>query len=160
MKVEYDYSAFHWKNMQKEIQAELDRRSDAEKAEDARKTEEGLKWLHRMMDEMQEKELKTVRIIDAEMMGKFQHTVGVLKRSAEFNCDRMVYEVKDDQSFGYVKYYTYAITHIGDDQGDRTRQMWAEIFNTFDGVSISAENDLLCVYIPAYFTKPISERKE
>lgn len=146
--------------MQKEIQEELDARSDEEKKRDREKTEKGLEKMHRIMDEIQERELKTVRIIDIKMSRRFQQTVEVLKQNAEFNCDRMIYEIKEDCSFGYIKYYTYGIYHIGDDQGDRTRQMWAEIFESFDGISITVENDLLCVYIPAHFTKPLPSKED
>jgi len=155
MKVEYDYSSLHWRNMEKELQEELDARSDEEKERDRIAAERELEELYRIMDEVNEREQKTVRIVDVEKAVNFQRVVETLKRSAEFNCDRMVWEVKEDQSFGYIKYYTYGIIHIGDDQGDRTRQMWAKIFDTFDDISITAENDLLCVYIPAYFTKPL-----
>ena len=160
MKVEYDYSEMHWRNMQKQIQEELDARTDAEKAEDERKKEESLDWLHRTMEKTQERALKTVRILDAEMLYQFQKTVEILKKNAEFHCDRMVYEIKDDQSFGYIKYYTYGIIHVGDEQGDLSRHMWAEIFSTFDGISITAEDDLLCVYIPAYLTKPLATEED
>jgi len=81
MKVEYDYSSLHWRNMEKELQEELDARSDEEKERDRIAAERELEELYRIMDEVNEREQKTVRIVDVEKAVNFQRVVETLKRS-------------------------------------------------------------------------------
>ena len=45
--------------------------------------------------------------------------------------------------------------HVGDQVGDRTRHIWADVFSSFDGIAISVKGEELEIYIAESFMKQI-----
>lgn len=155
MKREYDYSAnsaYHF------IKAAKDERNSMTEAERKADDEQASRMLQSFWENYEKRNKSTdttVYLFNVNLYQKFLQTIHILRQSAEFNGDRMIFELQDDDSFGYIKYYSREILHVGDQVGDRTRHIWADVFSSFDGIAIRVKGEEVEIYIAASFMKQI-----
>lgn len=150
---EFDFREYHYKEFEKQFAQEKAAWTEEEK--EAARTETEAAWL-KFKERQQQIDAEFARqpqYMDVERYLAFWETIRILREKASWAGHRVTYEVKDDRSYGCIRYYADEITHIGDDAGDRTRQLWAEIFSSFDGISITPADGGICIQISEHFIK-------
>lgn len=155
MKREYDYSANSAYHFIKAAKDERDSMTEAERKADDEQASRMLRSFWENYDRQHKLADTTAYLFNIILYQKFLRTIQILRQSAEFNGDRMIFELRDDNSFGYIKYYSREILHVGDQVGDRTRHIWADVFSSFDGIAISVKGEELEIYIAESFMKKI-----
>ena len=160
MQGEFDFRANHYKEFEKQF--ELEKAAWPEEQKEEARAEAETAW-QEFKERQKQRDAELVRqpqYMDVERYLAFWETIRILRERASWAGHRMTYEVKDDRSYGCIRYYADEITHIGDDAGDRTRHLWAEIFSAFDGMSITPADGGICIQISEHFIKRLAPAGE
>lgn len=160
MQGEFDFRANHYKEFEKQFEREKAAWTEEQK-EEAR-AEAEVAW-QEFKERQQRRDAELARqpqYMDVERYLAFWEAIRILREQARIVGHRMTFEVKEDRSYGCIRYYADEITHIGDEVGDRTRHLWAEIFSAFDGMSITPVDGGICIQISEYFIKRLSPTGE
>lgn len=154
MRKEYDYSANNIREIERQFKEEMALLSKEGRAAYERQTKESLERFWKYAEKkFAEEDKGKVAVFDERTYRRFLEAVELLREHAETVGDRMVVDIKENKSFGYIKYFAKEIIHTDDECGDNTRQIFGRIFLEFEGMTIYPHGDEIEVMISQDFVK-------
>lgn len=154
MRKEYDYSANNIREIERQYKEEMAHLSEQERIAYEKRTEESLKRFWKYAEKKFAEEEKGKRaVFDERTYRRFLEAAELLREHAETVGDKIIIDIKENKSFGYIKYFANEIIHTDDECEDNTRQLFGRIFLEFEGLTIYPHGDEVEIMISQDFVK-------